>query len=172
MFDQAPTHNSIDWLGTAGLAALFTLIGVIVRQLVPFRKVRISEFEAVNKAQEAEISRLSGRIDTLEQKMDTDRERHEAQLAFERATHSAELSLQRHATRGAKQILYSMLDMIEAAPRKAAVHAGKVRARLIELEEAERTEAATINAAKIVAAAKLEDRFTPPANSNEIGEAA
>ncbi|KKC24446.1 hypothetical protein [Sphingomonas sp. SRS2] len=149
-----PVTTGFSWTAAGAWTSAFALIGVLVRQWVPLRKVRVTEFESVIQAQKEEITRLSDRVGTLEKSIDGIRDRYEQILAFERASHEAELGLQRHATRGTKQILYGMLDLIEAAPEKAAEHAAKMRQRLIELEEAERAEAATIRSAKIMATAK------------------
>lgn len=157
MFEDAgrvAVSPGFTWTSAGAWASFLALVGVLIRQWVPLRKVRVTEFESVINAQKEEITRLSDRIGTLEQSIDGVRERYEQILAFERASHEAELGLQRHATRGTKQILYGMLDLIEAAPEQAPAHAAKMRQRLVEQEEAERMEAATIRSAKIIATAK------------------
>lgn len=161
---RVAVNPGFTWTAAGAWTSAVALIGLVVRQWVPLRKVRVTEFESVIQAQKEEITRLSDRIGTLEQSIEGLRDRYEHILAFERASHEAELSLQRHATRGTKQILSALLDLIEVAPDRAPEHAVKMRQRLNELEEAERTEAATIRSAKIIALAQS----TP----KPVGEAA
>lgn len=139
------------WTSAGVWASFFALVGLIVRQWVPMKKVRIDEFKSVIDAQKEEITRLSDRVGTLETNIEGIRDRYEQMLAYERASHEAEIGLQRHATRNAKQILYGMLDLIEAAPDKASAHAAKMRERLMEMERQEAAESAAIRSAKIIA---------------------
>lgn len=143
------------WTAAGAWASFFALMGLIVRQWVPLKKARIGELESVIQTQTTQIEKLTNRIEKLEQKLDDQRTDHEAQLAFERANHKAELGLQRHATRNAKQILYGILDLIEAAPDKAREHAAKMRDRMKELDTTEVAETATIRGAQIIAAAPV-----------------
>ena len=145
------------WLSTGGILGL---LGLCSRLWIVNRKLRITEkgddregYGALINKQNEVIERLDARVAELEAKIEDQRERHEQILAFERASHEAELSLQRHATRNAKQILYGILDLIEAAPGKAREHAAKMRLRMRELDALEHAEAATIRGAKIVATA-------------------
>jgi hypothetical protein len=140
------------WTAAGAWGAFLTLLGLLVRQIVPMRKLRIDEFQRIIDAQAAEIGRLGDRIDSLERKIDDERSRHDAALRYERASHEAELGLQRHATRNAKQILIGTLDLIEAAPADAPAHAAKMRRRMKELEDAELAESTSIRGAKIIAA--------------------
>lgn len=142
------------WTAAGAWASFFALAGILVRQIVPMRKLRIDEFQRIIDAQTAEIARLSERIDSLEQKMDDQRVNYETQLKIERANHEAEIGLQRHATRNAKQILMGTLDLIEAAPENASAHAAKMRERMKELEATEAVESASIRGAKIIAASQ------------------
>jgi len=146
--------NGFTWTAAGAWASFFALVGLIVRQWVPMRKLRIDEFQRLIDAQTAEIARLTGRVDSLEQKMEDQRASYEAQLKVERANHEAELGLQRHATRNAKQILLGTLDLIEAAPENASSHAAKMRERMKELEAIEAAETASIRGAKIIAASQ------------------
>lgn len=112
----------------------------------------IGGFKAVIEAQAAEIIRLGERIDRLERSLDAERGRHASEVRQINVSHEAEMSLQRHATRNAKQVLYGTLDLIEAAPENAAAHAAKMRRRMEENDRAETDEAARIRSAKIIAA--------------------
>lgn len=143
------------WLSTGGILGL---LGLCSRLWVVNRKLRITEkgedregYGALIAQQNGVIDRLNARVTDLEGKLEEQRGRYEQMLAFERASHEAEMSLQRHATRNAKAILYGILDLIEAAPDNAAAHAAKMRERLIDLEKVEMQEAAAIRSAKILA---------------------
>lgn len=112
----------------------------------------LAGFRAVVDAQAAEIMRLTERIDKLEREATAERERHIKDCERRDALHDAELSLQRHATKNAKQVLFSFLDLVEAKPEAAAATAAKMRRRMESNEQREAEEAARIRGAKIIAA--------------------
>jgi TolA-binding protein len=154
--------SGFTWTAAGAWASFFALVSLLVRQWIPMKKQRQTELERVIDAQATEIGRLSDRIDSLEKRMEDQRGRYEAQINIERANHEAELGLQRHATRNAKQVLWGILDLIEAAPDNAAAHAAKMRGRMKELEAAEIAESASIRGSKIIAAAKTIASEPPP----------
>lgn len=112
----------------------------------------LAGFRAVVDAQAAEIMRLTERIDKLEREATAERERHIKDSERRDALQDAELSLQRHATKNAKQVLFSFLDLVEAKPEDAAATAAKMRRRMEMNEQREAEEAARIRGAKIIAA--------------------
>lgn len=151
-----PTTD-IDWTAGAAWGSLITLLGLLIRQIIPWRKQRANEFEIAIASYKAELDRQRERISTLERKLDEQRDHYERQFRYQNESHEAEISLHRHATRNAKQILYGLLDLVEAAPEAASAHASKMRDRMIALDKQEAEEAATIRSAKIIASVSVGD---------------
>jgi chromosome segregation ATPase len=180
-----PAENAIPvsltgftWTAAGAWASFFALFGLIVRQWVPLKKQRLDELRSVIDAQTQEITRQSARIDSLEKKIDEQRERYEAllayererseaALAFERASHDAELGIQRHAARNAKQALRSFVDLMEVAPERFAVHADKIRQRMAEMDAEEVAETTAIRSAKIIRAGQMVGDEPPAAKATK-----
>jgi hypothetical protein len=118
--------------------AVLALLGVIVRQFVPYRK----------QAQDAEAKLrddLIRRVERLERQIDRERTKHEAERA-----------LGRHELKNINQCFDALLLLIEMAPERAAESVAKIKEMRARQVEAEAKEKAIIRAAEIAAEVELE----------------
>lgn len=135
-----PIHVSagFGWTAAGAWAAAAMLLGIIVRQVNPWRKIRI---EADEKLRED----LLGRVDALEKT-----------LARERVHRDAERALDRHRLNNVTQCLDALLMLLEAAPEKSADAVRKIKEmRAVQLK-AEAVEKSAIHAAEIAASAEVQ----------------
>lgn len=107
MIPEFPAHVSAAW--TASWAAFFVTLGILIRQMVPWRKARL---EADKQLRDDLISR----VQRLEHQLDRQQTRHNAERALDRTTLS-----------NVTQCFDAMLLLIELAPEKAAETAIRIR---------------------------------------------
>lgn len=120
------------WTAAGAWASFIALLGIIIRQVGPWRKQSID-------AEQRLRDDLLKRVEKLEKTLDR-----------ERARHNAERALDRHRLNNVGQCFDAMLLMLKAAPEKAAEivrHIEGMRARQIESEALEK---AAIHAAELV----------------------
>lgn len=116
---------------TGAFAAFFVTLGILIRQLVPWRKARLDADAALR-------TDLLHRVESLERKLER-----------ERIRHNAERALDRHRLNNITQCFDAMLLLIKANPERAGevvVMIEEMRAKQI-IAEAE--EKAIIRAAEI-----------------------
>lgn len=121
--------------------AVLTLVGLIVRQVSPWRKQSIDAQQAFQQGLMARIEAQDERIKTLE-----------SQLNAERANREAEVSIMRHENAQLQQIITMFVALIEADPSNARAHAKRVREEMEKSATRIAAEKATIRGAKIIAA--------------------
>lgn len=141
---------SVDWPQTgvwAALIAILTLLGVIARQIVPWKRSTL-DAEAVFRAD------LINRVTRLEKTLDRERSRH-----------NAEISLDRHRLNNVTQCFDALLLLIEMAPDKAMESVQRIKAMRSEQLKREAEEKAIIRAAEI-AADNREDKESGEEDTN------
>lgn len=131
-----PGFNAPGW-AVFGIAVL-ALLGVIVRQIVPWRK-QAAEAEARLRDD------LIRRVERLERQIDRERTKHEAERA-----------LGRHELKNINQCFDALLLLIEMAPERAAESVAKIKEMRAGQVQAEAKEKAIIRAAEIAAEVELE----------------
>lgn len=131
MIPELPMYTSIGW--TVSWAAFFVMLGVLIRQLVPWRKAKL---DADQKLRED----LLARVTILEHKLERQQTRHDA-----------ERSLDRTSLSNVTQCFDAMLLLIELAPEKAAETAVRIRDMRAAQMQAEAELKAVITRAELVA---------------------
>lgn len=119
--------------------------GILVLLIVAFMKMRpvmaglAAKREAtLLDARAADNADLRERVVKLEERLDSERVRHEAERAVDR-----------HRINNLTQCLDALLMLLEAAPEKAAEHVAKIRSMRDKQAHRETQEKATIQAAAI-----------------------
>ena len=136
MPDQVPiavSAQGFSWTAAGAWATFLALIGVIVRQVGPWKK---QTTEAEQKLRDDLLKRVEALETTLER---------------ERIRHDAERALDRHRLNNVTQCLDAVLLLLEAAPEKATEIAAKINAMRASQRESEALEKAEIMAAEIMA---------------------
>jgi len=132
--------------GTAGAWASFiALLGVLVRQWVPLRQLKVAADEKLRDD-------LAERVRALEEKADQERQDHAAALERTHANYLAEIAQLRHRLNNVTQCFDALLLLIEQAPEKADAAAQKVKAMRAAQIQAEAKEKGTYQAARVQAA--------------------
>ena len=132
--------GAFTWSAAGAWATCFTLIGLIIRQVGPWRKQSIDAEQAFRDGLLARIEAQDERIGSLED-----------QLAAERASRAAEVSILRHENNNLSQIITMFIALIEASPEKAAAHAARIRSEMEKGAARIATEKAAIRSAEIIA---------------------
>jgi hypothetical protein len=123
-------NNIASWGWTAaGWVAVIGLLGVIVRQVSPWRQQKIDAEQQFRDA-------LLKRVDKLE-----------AALERERTARMRAESLLRHRVANAEQALDLFIELIEAQPEKAAHHAARIKERREKDRDRLAKESAAVHAA-------------------------
>lgn len=123
---------SSQWTAAGIWVAALSFLGLLIRQVVPWKKLA-GDFEADFRAD------LLARVQKLEQTLER-----------ERARHDAERALDRHRLNNVTQCFDALLLLIELAPDKAAESVAKIKEMRAEQVKAEAQEKAVIRAAEIM----------------------
>lgn len=134
-----------NWTSYVGVAALFTFLGITVKQIVPWKKAD-ADGEAHFRAD------LIRRVENLEHAL----ERAQAQKQRMEVRHRAELALSNHQFRNITACFDAMLLMLEMSPDRGHEIVVKIKEMRANQLVAEASEKAIIRAAEIEAEAKLE----------------
>lgn len=144
--------SPINWTavgGWAGWAGFFVLLGVITRQIGPWRKLSID-------AEQVFRDGLMARITVLEEKVESERERYDARVGkleaelerereereAERLRREREIRYERHKVRNLQACFDGMMLLLKANPENAAeavIHIEKMRADQLKAEAIEAT---------------------------------
>lgn len=124
---------SSQWTMVGVWIAALSLVGMLIRQAVPWKKVS-SDSDAHLRAD------LIRRVEKLER-----------MLERERARHNAERSIDRHRLNNVTQCFDALLLLIETAPERATEAVQKIKAMREAQQIAEAEEKAIIRAAEIAA---------------------
>jgi hypothetical protein len=125
--------NLEQWTAAGVWIAALTFLGILVRQLVPWRRA-VSEDEAHLR------SDLITRVEKLERTLER-----------ERLRHNAERALDRHRLNNITQCFDALLLLIETTPEKATEIVVKIKEMRANQLTAEAQEKAIIRAAEIEA---------------------
>ncbi len=134
--------HGVTW--TTILVGLLNVLvsGGLVGGVVAWIKTRPNLAQIGNARRKDELDAMAERIATLEGKIETERARHEAEVA-----------ILRHSVANSNTCLDAILLLLEAAPEKAAEHAAKIRTMRQDMRDREDREKLNFAAAKIQAAA-------------------
>lgn len=127
-----------------GWGVLALLVTAMVRLWPAMTKLSGERERSLLDARAHDNAELKDRVDALEQRLETDRARHDAEQARDR-----------HKIANLNQCLDALLMMLELAPEKVAEHIAKIKAMRAEQQRRETAEAAAIRSATIVAAAGI-----------------
>lgn len=135
---SAVALESKDFVSGAGFTAVLLLVGVLVRQFVPWRKLRVDA--------EAQLrTDLLERVSRLENALDTERANRER----ERVKHEAERRLDRHRLNNVTTCFDALLLLIEMDPARAQEAVKRVKEMRAAQMIAEAEEKAIIMAAEL-----------------------
>lgn len=134
------------WTAAGIWAGVITLLGIIVRQVVPWR----------GQAIDAEQQFRDGLLARVE-KLERDLERKEQQMIAARRLHNAERAVDRHRINNLQACFDAFLMMIDTTPEKAAEVAAKIREMRAAQMEAEAIEKSNLHNAAIREALKDND---------------
>ena len=138
--------HGFSWTAAGAWATFLALLGVIVRQVGPWRKQR-------DDAEDKLRGDLIKRIDKLEEQVREKDRLHDA----DRARHEAERALDRHRLNNVTQCLDALLLLLEQAPERATEAVARIKEMRGKQIIAEAQEKATIRAAEIVAKAPVKE---------------
>jgi hypothetical protein len=130
---QTLPTGGFTWTAAGAWASFLALLGIIVRQIGPWRKQSI---DAEHTFREGLLKRV---------------ERLERTLERERIRHNAERSIDRHRLNNITQCFDAMLLLIETNPEKASEIVVKIKDMRAAQMKAEAEEKAIIRAAEIEA---------------------
>ena len=136
--------GNLGWMALG--AAFFTMLGILVRQFVPLRRLKV-------EAEQQLRDDLFSRVAVLEATLERERLRREA----DRRIHEAERSLDRHKIGNVTQCLDAVLLMLETSPEKAPEIVARIKEMRSAQIEAEAKESAIIRAAMIRDAEEAEE---------------
>lgn len=122
------------WTAAGAWASFLALVGIIVRQVGPWRKISV-DAETVFR------DNLIARVEKLER----DLQRKDQEGEQLRRLHNAERAVDRHRINNLQQCFDAMLMMIDAAPEKAAEIVTKIREMRAEQLKAEALEKAAVH---------------------------
>jgi hypothetical protein len=134
----AVVAQGFGWTAAGAWGSFLVLLGIIVRQIGPWRKQSI---DAGQKLRDD----LLRRVEKLERELDRKEVRHQAERA-----------LDRHKLNNISQCFDSLMIMLEAAPEKVSEIIMRIKEMRRRQLEAETIEKATIHAAAIVDADERE----------------
>lgn len=138
--------HGFSWTAAGAWATFLALLGVIVRQVGPWRKQR-------DDAEDKLRTDLLKRVENLEKTIE-----HKDRLGEqERARHEAERALDRHRLNNVTQCLDALLMLLEQAPERATEAVARIKEMRGKQIVAEAAEKATIRAAEIVAKAPAKE---------------
>jgi tellurite resistance protein len=121
------------WTAAGAWTAAVTLIGMVVRQVGPWRKQSLD-------AEKGFRSDLIARVQRLEDTLETERTKREAERESLRARHQAERAFDRHKIRSLQACFDALLMMLKADPHKVASvieHIERLRADQLKAEALE-----------------------------------
>lgn len=133
MADPVQVTTGFTWTAAGAWASFLALLGLLVRQWVPLKRLK-------KEADEKFRDDLAERVSSLEAKLDE-----------KEKSHAAELAIMRHRLNNVTQCLDALLLLIEAAPEKASEAAEKIKRMRGEQMVAEAAEKGAVHAAKITA---------------------
>lgn len=131
MPEPIPVVAGFGWTAAGAWGSFLLLLGVIVRQVGPWRKLSIDANEKLRDD-------LLRRVEKLERELDRKETRHRAERA-----------LDRHKFANISQCFDALMMMLEATPEKAADIVKRVKEMRARQLEAEALEKAAIHAAEI-----------------------
>lgn len=144
-----PVSTGFTWTAAGAWATFLALLGVIIRQVGPWRK-------QTTDATDNLIQRLSDRLDKVEKQLALERKLHYISTARMEARHAAQRALDRHKFVNADANLDALLRILEVSPEKAPEAARQAREARAQQRSTEQLEAAEIHKAEIMAAEMAE----------------
>lgn len=127
----AVVAQGFGWTAAGAWTAAILLAGVLIRQIVPWRKQNI---DAEQRLREDLLARVEKLESTLER---------------ERARHDAERALDRHRLNNVTQCFDAIILMLEATPERAQEIVTRIKEMRSTQMRAEALEKAAIHAAEI-----------------------
>ncbi len=121
------------------IGAFFTLLGVVIRSMLPYRK--------------GLIDTLSERVTSLEAQLESTRTSLEAKLDEERARHDAEMQIMRHRLNNEAQSLEALLLLLEANPSRVVESVAAIKQMRADRDAALALEKGQISQSRIEKAA-------------------
>jgi hypothetical protein len=130
------------WTAAGAWASFLALLGIIARQVGPWRKISI-DAETVFR------DGLVERVQRLEDTLERERAQRDADREALRARHEAERSLDRHKIKNLQQCFDAMMMGLKATPDRVSAVIEHIERLRAEQLKAEAIESATIHAAAI-----------------------
>jgi hypothetical protein len=149
--DPIPVSSGFTWTAAGAWATFLALLGIIIKQVGPWRK-QISDDQAALIVNFREtIDGMRVRLDKVERQLHIERKLHFIQTARLEARHAAQRALDRHKFNNADANLDALLRILEVSPEKAPEAARQAREARAQQRSDEQLEAAEIHKAEILA---------------------
>ena len=129
-------QQGFGWTAAGAWGSFLVLIGIIIRQIGPWRKQSIDAAQTFR-------DELLHRIEKLEADLEASRNRE----AAARARHEAERALDRHRLNNVTQCFDAMILLLESSPERASEIVVRIKEMRAEQIKAEALEKAAIHAA-------------------------
>jgi hypothetical protein len=151
--DPIPVVNQgFTWTAAGAWATFLALLGLIIRQVGPWRK-------QTTDASDKLIEQLAARLDKVEKQLAAERRMNFIQTARLEARHAAQRALDRHKFVNADANLDALLRILEVSPEKAPEAARQAREARARQRQDEQLEAAEIHRAEMIAVEMAEQEL-------------
>lgn len=151
--------SAFTWTSAFTGGSMLALLGLLIRQVGPWRKQASDEQQQLIKNLQDTINTVTTRLDKVEKQLHLERKLHFIQTARLEARHAAQRALDRHKFVNADANLDALLRILEVSPDKAPEAAKQARKARAEQRDMERLEAAEIHKAEIIAVAMAEQEL-------------
>jgi hypothetical protein len=125
--------HGFGWAAAGAWASFLALLGLVVRQFGPWRKIQIDGEAALRLDYFKTLAEQAARIKLLEDSRESDRDhcderiaKLEAHMDHERTQHETEMRLLRHALNNERQVIDAILMLAKAAPEKLIENIGLI----------------------------------------------
>lgn len=143
--------NSFTWTSVFTGGSFIALIGLLIKQLGPWRKQASDEQQLLIKNLQDSYGSVVTRLDKVEKQLALERKMHFIQTARLEARHAAQRALDRHKFVNADSNLDALLRILEVSPDKAPEAARQAREARAAQRHNEQLEAAEIHKAELLA---------------------
>lgn len=148
MVDPVPViATGFTWTAAGAWASFLALVGLLVRQWVPLKKLK-------KEADEKFRDDLAARVASLEAKLEKKDADHAAALATQRAEYESEVKIFRHRLNNISACFDALLMLIKTDPARAAEWGKQIEEMRANQLVAEAAEKGAVSAARIKGASE------------------
>ena len=144
------TLGDFTWTSAGAWASFAALLGIIIRQIGPWRTQSIAAEQSFREGLVKRIEKLEETLERERTERTTERERIETDRKIAQARHDAERALDRHRINNLQACFDAMTMMLKASPEKTSEIISYIEDLRAEQLRAEAIEKAAIHSATII----------------------